>query len=464
LQHSSPGINVRWKFLQENAFLEKSDRTIQGRPGVSDVLFMIMKSAANKTYRFNFIVNLLDGGFFGSALGFASFITVIPLFVDTMTDSAILIGLIPAIHSVGWQLPQLFTANRVTRLRRYKPMVLLMSINERLPFFGLALVAWFMPSLGPRIALWMTFGLLVWQGLGGGFTATAWQSLIAKIIPEDRHGTFFGLQSALANLFASGAGVAAGLLLEKLDLPLNYALCFLFAALAMSISYIFLSLTREADIVPEESPPTAVLFYKNLVTILKRDRRFRWFLVVRGLSQLSVVAFAFYTVYAVRALGMTEAIAGLMMGVYTVGQIAANPIMGWIGDRWSHPAVMIVGALAATISALVALTAPQLSWFYLAFILAGIANVSIWTIGIAMTLKFGTLAERPAYIGLANTLIAPVTILAPLLGGWLADYAGFEYTFVLSAICGVVTAIVLALTLSGPRSRFNPTITQAIDE
>jgi len=169
LQHSSPGINVRWKFLQENAFLEKSDRTIQGRPGVSDVLFMIMKSAANKTYRFNFIVNLLDGGFFGSALGFASFITVIPLFVDTMTDSAILIGLIPAIHSVGWQLPQLFTANRVARLRRYKPMVLLMSINERLPFFGLALVAWFMPSLGPRIALWMTFGLLVWQGLGGGF-------------------------------------------------------------------------------------------------------------------------------------------------------------------------------------------------------------------------------------------------------------------------------------------------------
>ena len=81
-----------------------------------------------------------------------------------------------------------------------------------------------------------------------------------------------------------------------------------------------------------------------------------------------------------------------------------------------------------------------------------------------MTLKFGTLAERPAYIGLANTLIAPVTILAPLLGGWLADYAGFEYTFVLSAICGVVTAIVLVLTLSGSRRSFNPTISQAIDE
>jgi MFS family permease len=427
-------------------------------------LFTTMKSDSIKTYRFNFIVNLLDGGFFGSALGFASFITVIPLFVDTMTDSAILIGLIPAIHSVGWQLPQLFTANRVARLRRYKPMVLWMTINERLPFFGLALVAWFMPSLGPRIALWMTFGLLVWQGFGGGFTATAWQSMIAKIIPQDRHGTFFGLQSALANLFASGAGIAAGLLLEKLDLPLNYALCFLIAALAMCVSYAFLSLTREAEIAPHESAPTAVHFYKNLIAILKRDQRFRWFLVVRGLSQLSVIAFSFYTVYAVRVLGMTEAIAGLMMGVYTVGQIVANPIMGWIGDRWNHPAVMIIGAFAATISAVVALAAPVLSWFYLAYILAGIANVSIWTIGIAMTLQFGTLAERPAYIGLANTLVAPVTILAPLFGGWLADYAGFEYTFILSAICGVTTAIVLALTLGGPRRTRMIKLTQTIEE
>jgi MFS family permease len=423
-----------------------------------------MKSEINKTYRFNFTVNLLDGGFFGSAIGFASFITVIPLFVNTMTDSAILIGLIPAIHSVGWQLPQLFTANRVARLRRYKPMVLFMSIHERLPFFGLGLVAWFLPSLGPRIALWLTFGLLIWQGFGGGFTATAWQSMIAKIIPVDRHGTFFGFQSALANLFASGSGILAGLLLERLDLPLNYTLCFVLAGLAMAVSYFFLALTREPLSPEEETAPSTGDFYRNLLTILKRDSRFRWFLVVRGLSQFSVVAFSFYTVYAVRYLGMNEATAGLMMGVYTFGQIAANPIMGWVGDRWNHPVVMTVGALAAFLSATVALSAPQLNWFYLAFILAGVANVSIWTIGIAMTLQFGTLTERPAYIGLANTLIAPVTILAPLLGGWVADYAGFEYTFILSAICGLITALVLSLTLRSPRKTIQEKAFQATED
>jgi MFS family permease len=138
--------------------------------------------------------------------------------------------------------------------------------------------------------------------------------------------------------------------------------------------------------------------------------------------------------------------------------------MGWIGDRWNHPVVMTVGALAASLSAVVAWTAPQLSWFYLAFILAGVANVSIWTIGLAMTLQFGTLSERPAYIGLANTLIAPVSILAPLLGGWLADFAGFEYTFILSAASGLVTALVLALTLSGSRRRLQEEAVQASED
>src|SRR5210317_1853811 len=100
-----------------------------------------------KHLRYNVTVNLLDGGFFGFALGFASFTTIIPLFVSQLTDSAILIGLAPAIHTIGWQLPQLFTANRIRRLSRYKPMTLAMTIHERLPFLGFTLLAFFLLRL-----------------------------------------------------------------------------------------------------------------------------------------------------------------------------------------------------------------------------------------------------------------------------------------------------------------------------
>jgi hypothetical protein len=95
--------------------------------------------------RYNVTVGLMDGGTFGLALGFASFGTILPLFVASMTDSATLIGLVPAIHAAGWLLPQFFTASHVARLRRYKKTVLLNTIHERLPFLGFAIVALLLP-------------------------------------------------------------------------------------------------------------------------------------------------------------------------------------------------------------------------------------------------------------------------------------------------------------------------------
>jgi hypothetical protein len=121
-----------------------------------------LEESVRNTLKYNTTVNLLDGAFYGLGWGFGSVGTIITLFVSRMTHSAVLIGLIPAIHAVGWQLPQLFMANSVSRLRRYKPMVMWMTIHERLPYLGLALVALFMTALGNKAALVLTFIMLIW--------------------------------------------------------------------------------------------------------------------------------------------------------------------------------------------------------------------------------------------------------------------------------------------------------------
>jgi MFS family permease len=415
----------------------------------------LMQPEIHKNYRHNVYVNLFDGGFFGMAMGFASLVTVVPLFVSNMTSSAILIGLIPAIHAVGWQLPQLFTARSVSRLSRFKSMVMKMTIHERLPFLALGVVALSYPVLGSKIALPLTFGILIWQGLGAGLTATAWQSMIGKIIPSESRGTFLGMQSGAANLLSSGAVITAGFLLDRLGFPSGFAVCFFIASLALTASYIFLSLTRETATVYVEQGPSRTAYGSSLFDIMRRDRNFAWFVVVRILSQLATMSFGFYTVYAVRHLGMSDIEAGLIMGVYTLAQILINPILGWIGDRWNHPAALKIGAVAASLSALVAWLGPSLNWFYLVYILAAVANVSIWIVGMAMTLEFGKESERPAYIGLSNTLVAPTTILAPIFGGWLADFAGYGSTFLVTAIFGLVTFIVLHFLVRDPR-RYSP--------
>jgi MFS family permease len=90
---------------------------------------------------------------------------------------------------------------------------------------------------------------------------------------------------------------------------------------------------------------------------------------------------------------------------------------------------MAIGMIAAAVSAGVAIWAPSVGWYYIVYALAGIANVAVWTIAMAMILEFGEEQEKPAYIGLSNTLIAPTAFIIPLLAGWLADYAGYSANY-----------------------------------
>ena len=403
-----------------------------------------------KHLRFNFIVGMFDGGFFELGVGFASFAAIIPLFVSHLTDSALLIGLVPAIHNVGWQLPQLLTAGWVSRAKRYKPLMLWMTIHERVPYLGLAVVALCVPFTTKQTALIMTFLMLIWQGLGSGLAANPWMNMVSKVMPQELHGTFFGTQSAAYNGMAGLSAIIAGLILEKMAAPYNYSLCFVLTFASMCVSYVFVSTTREPDSSPNpREHPHAYL--NQSLEILKRDKNFQIFIGIRMLSQFAAMGFAFYVIYAVRQYGMSDAAVGIMVAILLIGQVALSPLMGRWGDRWSHRGMMSLGAVGAALSALLAWRATSANWFYAVFILEAIATVAIWTIPNALSVSFAkNEKERPLYIGLSNTLCAPVTILAPVLGGWLADAVSFSATFIISAICGVLMAAALWFVMKDP--------------
>jgi MFS family permease len=68
-----------------------------------------------------------------------------------------------------------------------------------------------------------------------------------------------------------------------------------------------------------------------------------------------------------------------------------------------------------------------------------------------MTVDFSGESERPFYIGLAQTLTAPATIVAPLIGGWIADRQGFVATFGWSTVLSVVMMGILLFLVKEPR-------------
>jgi MFS family permease len=163
------------------------------------------------------------------------------------------------------------------------------------------------------------------------------------------------------------------------------------------------------------------------------------------------MGFSFYIIYALREFNMTEVIAGYLTATLTITQTVANITMGWLGDRVGHRIMLITGAASAVLSAVFAWNAASILWFYPIFILAGMTNVSLWTISMTMTVDFGNESERPIYIGLAQTLTAPATIIAPILGGWIADSAGFVPTFIISTVLSLIMLGILVFLVKDPR-------------
>ncbi len=413
----------------------------------------LFDESEDKNLKHNFLANMADGAFFGMGVGFSSYTTIIPLFVATMTSSATLIGLIPAIHNMGWQLPQLLMAKRIAKMERVKPFVVLATIHERIPILGLGIVGLLLPVIGVKIGLILTFLLLIWQGLGSGITANAWQIMISKVIPGNILGTFFGAQSAGANLLASLAAYLAGLILVGFRPPFDFATCFFITTALYFFSWFFLNATREKPSVIKADAILPRPLWHDIQMILKTDKSFKNFLISRFFSQFGLMATAFYSVYAVKVLGMSSVQVGIMTSILMVTQVIANPLLGRLSDKWSRKWVLVLGSLSSAASALLALIIRDTNLFALVFILFGVAATAFWTIGITISLEFGEEIQRPTYVGMANTMISPATILAPLIGGILADSLGYPVTFVTSAVLALVSTVVLAALVRDPRGQ-----------
>jgi MFS family permease len=412
-----------------------------------------MTDAIREKLHHNFIVNVLDACFFGFGLvGLASYVTIIPLYLSYLTDSTALIGFMATMFQIGWQVPQLLTSNRVAGLKRYKPMVIWMTLIERVPYFGLAIVAILVPVIGKPLALILSILMMVIQSFGGGFTATAWQSMISKIMPANRRGTFFGMQSAGANLFATFGALFASVILAASVFPNSFGILFFLAGISLMVSFVFLAMAFEPESEPQDTVEPVKLreFWQRLKKILNRDTNFRWFLIVRSLTSLSITAISFFTIFGIRQFNMTPEFASIMTSVLLISQTMSSPILGWIGDRWGHRRVLAFGNLMMIFAIIAAMIAPDVSWFYIVFGLTGLVNSTQWSTIMSITAQFGTVAERPIYIGMANTLIAPVTIFSPIIGGLLADWIGFTFTFGIFVVAGIFSFLILTVVMSEP--------------
>jgi MFS family permease len=130
-----------------------------------------------------------------------------------------------------------------------------------------------------------------------------------------------------------------------------------------------------------------------------------------------------------------------------VGKLAGDAVLGWVADHAGHRAVLIAGVLATVVGNGIALTARSADVLDLVFVLVGVQFAAHNVSGLNVLLEFApSVAERPTYIGLGLTMVAPVAFAAPLVAGLVADTVGFRAVF-LGAALGGLTALVLLIGL-----------------
>ena len=73
-------------------------------------------------FKRNYILGTITGAFINIGMAFLDPVTVMPVFITKLGGSAALVGLVSALHGVGWFLPQIFAS----RLAATRPHLLSM--------------------------------------------------------------------------------------------------------------------------------------------------------------------------------------------------------------------------------------------------------------------------------------------------------------------------------------------------
>ncbi len=401
-----------------------------------------------KHYGRNFAALVGDYVAFGVGAAFLGWTTVLPDFVNRLTSSKVLVGMILTVGDGAWLLPQLLFANLMLNKARKKPYVTVAGILGRPAwlFYALAL------GLGlyryPALAVGLLF-LTLFLFLGSdSLAAVAWFDIMAKAVPPERRGRLVGISQVVQYTLSIGAGlVVAGLLsVGGPPFPQNYMAIFAIAGLILLLSLVSWLFVVE----PEEPVAQTRMVWRNylrqLLRTLRADKVLRRVITVRLLAGVEVLAAGFYIGFAREKLGLPESMVGIFTSVQTVGGILGSIGLGVLSERVGNHRVIQIATAVAALAPLVGLVFALAGFsggvatpvlFALVFLVMGITG-SAYVLGfVNYVIELGTAPQRPVYIGLFNT-ISGVLVVLPVLGGWLLQTTSYGVIFglTLGAIIG----------------------------
>jgi len=398
----------------------------------------------------SFKLGVVNGVLFEGTMGLMSPGMVMSAFFLRITGSTVFASLPMTLMYLGWIWPQLFISNFAESRERKKPIYLVGGSLRSTALTGMGLLAFTLGENPSGWFVWVFPALYFMYCSAGGVGGVAFMDVVAKTVPPTRRGFFWGLRG----FFAGILGIASGFYVRHMlgdsgpGFPTSYALLFCTAVPFITAAFLAFAAIEE-PVTTEGRPRTPFRQYlAEGMAIFRDDRNYRLLFYSRALISLATMGQVVFIPYAIKALGLAEAIVGVLVMVATAFALPTNFLWSRIADRSGNRLLLLTAiggyllapplALASYYVPAVPLNLPGLGptdlrgvVFIAAFVLAVTMSRGYWMGAMNYLLEISPEDRRPSYQAFVSVLSAPFT-LVPVLAGWVAQVATFRATFVAS--------------------------------
>jgi MFS family permease len=388
-------------------------------------------------------------------LAFVAANSVLPVLVNLLGGPAWTISASPMLMMVGFSLLPLFTAHRIERLRRVKPLLVPATTLQRLPFLGAGLGLLLYGTDRPVVCLILVLAAPLLSGLFGGLIQPAWFELVAKTLNPNRRASVF----ALRNIISSAIGICAGGIITAVlqryegEGVVGYGVLHMITFGFLFLSFLVFVQIRETSDTVRDSDHQVTLRenLRGLPPLLCAQRRLWGFIVARMLSAGIFVVVPFMAIHALAVTGRPESFVGHLVTAQMIGAILGNAAAGFLGDRFGGKVCSIIGRSTA-VAVCAGVPFVREPWMFTAtFGVLGAALFSEKVGANTLGIEIAPFQKRATYIASVAFSNVPAMLGASALSSAIWQLTG---NFALLCVVGaalVATALAVLLTIPDPR-------------
>ncbi len=382
----------------------------------------------------NYAFGVLNGWFASLGDGFMNASVVLSSFAAVLGASNTVIGLLPAIQTGGWMIPQLLVASRIRHLPR-KIVVYQRASTIRTASYVWIVTSTVLLSSQPSLLLIAFLIGLTANALASGISGLPWMEVTAKVIPARQRPGFFGIRNLYGGLLALvGSFAVRAILGADWRFPFDYTLIFVLGMTAHSICWWLFGFTVEPPDPPQE-PAHFRQEVRSVPDTIRDDPDYRAFLIYRTAVAIATLSDPFFTVFALREIGVGKAAVGAFAIVIGVVAPLSNAVWSRLAERFGSRRLIRYAVACAALAPLTALLMPKGAglWFALVFVLSSLGAAGLNLGNANFMLGVAKPEARGRYIGTANTLVGAVMFVS-VVGGQLADWVGYRPVFALGVV------------------------------